>query len=56
MSDGSRKRVSDELDRTGTKNIDMITLYQIVNDIKEWEEDEEGESSHDYGLLIYILL
>jgi len=48
MTDNTKKKVNDELERQGVRYIDLGVTLQIMNDIKEWEEDDDGDLNDDY--------
>lgn len=47
LHDHLKKRISDELEKQGVRNIDLSVALQMVNDVKEWEEDED-DLNDDY--------
>jgi len=55
LHDHLKKRISDELEKQGVRNIDLSVALQMVNDVKEWEEDED-DLNDDYGLISYFLV
>lgn len=49
MHDNIKKKISDELDKQNVKNIDLNVALQMVNNIKDWEQDEDEDLNDDYG-------
>lgn len=48
MHEAIKKRISDELEKQGVRYIDLGVALQIINDVKEWE-DEDEDLNDDYG-------
>jgi len=53
MHDSIKKRIGEELEKQGVRHIDIAVALQMVNDVKEWEEDEDGDLNDDYGKNIF---
>ena len=52
MHDSIKKRIGEELEKQGVRYIDLNVTLQMVNAVKEWEEDDDADLNDDYGLSI----
>ena len=50
MHDSIKKRIGEELEKQGVRYIDLSVTLQMVNSVKEWEEDDDADLNDDYGL------
>jgi len=50
MHDSIKKRINEELEKQGVRYIDLSVTLQMVNSVKEWEEDDDADLNDDYGL------
>ena len=49
MTESFKKRVGDDLEKQGIRSIDLGIALQMVNQVREWEEDDDAEFNDDYG-------
>lgn len=54
MTDNIKKKITEELERQGVRYIDLGVTLQIMNDVKEWEEDDDGDLNDDYGEFLQL--
>jgi len=52
MHDAIKKRIGEELEKQGVRYIDLSVTLQMVNSVKEWEEDDDADLNDDYGLCL----
>jgi len=48
MHDSIKKRIGEELEKQGVRYIDLNVTLQMVNAVKEWEEDDDADLNDDY--------
>lgn len=51
-----RKRINEELNRReAAEKVDLLTLLDLVNEVKDWMEQEEYDLENEYGSLSFYV-
>jgi hypothetical protein len=54
LTESLKKRVGDDLDKQGIRSLDLGAVLQMVNQVREWEEDDD-DFNDDYGECFFAL-
>lgn len=49
VSDSMRKKINQELTRREADKVDLLTLLDLVNEVKDWMKQEEYDLESEYG-------